>query len=35
MVSAETEADMVIPSPSRLLPFFVVIKITPLPAREP
>ena len=35
IVSAETEAETVIPKPSRFVPFFVVIKITPLPAREP
>ena len=35
IVSAETDPEMVIPKPSRLVPFFVVIKITPLPARDP
>ena len=35
IVSAETEPEIVIPNPSRFVPFLVVIKITPLPARDP
>ena len=35
IVSAETEPEIVIPKPGFSRPCFVVIKITPLPARDP
>ena len=35
VIAAETDAEIVIPNPGFSRPFFVVIKMTPLPAREP